>query len=216
MPAAITFPPAATAADNDTRARILRLDRAAFFSRGYSAVTMDELATELGMSKKTLYLHFTSKDAILRTIIQDLGEEIRAEANTLLGNRTLNFAEKLRGFAEGMAQRLQLLTPHTLRDLQRHAPALHELVNEMRQRNIPYVFGRFVEEGQISGMVRTDLNSAFAVEFYLQAIQGLLQPATLERLHLAPREICARAIDLFFGGLLTPAGRKEHEKLFPR
>jgi AcrR family transcriptional regulator len=214
---AITFPsPSINSVDQAARTRILRLARIAFFNRGYSAVTMDDLAAELGMSKKTLYLHFTSKDAILRTIIIELGEEIRAEADELLGNRTLNFAEKLRGFAEGMAQRLQSLTPNTLRDLQRYAPALHDLVNEMRQTNIPYVFGRFVEEGQLSGMVRTDLDAAFAVEFYLQAAQGLLQPASLERLHLAPREVCARAIDLFFGGLLTPAGRKEHEKLFPR
>jgi hypothetical protein len=87
---------------------------------------------------------------------------------------------------------------------------------EMRQKNIPYIFGRFITEGQQAGKVRPNVDPAFAVEFFLQAMQGLLQPATLDRLHLAPRELLPRAIDLFFGGLLTPAGRKEHEKLFPR
>jgi AcrR family transcriptional regulator len=197
-------------------ARILRQARIDFFARGYSAVTMDDLATELGMSKKTLYLHFAGKDAIIRAVILNLGAEIRAEADALLSNRYLNFAEKLRGFTEGMMQRMQPVTPHTLRDLQRFAPGLHDLMNEVRQKTVPYVFGRFVEEGRLAGMVRTDLNAAFAVEFYLQALQGLLQPATLDRLQLAPREVCARAIELFFGGLLTPAGRQEHEKLFPR
>ncbi len=216
MPAVAPFPSPTGLVDQAARARILRQARIDFFTRGYSVVTMDDLATELGMSKKTLYLHFTGKDAILREIILALGDEIKADADALLGNRGLNFAEKLRGFAEGMAQRLQSLTPHTLRDLQRYAPALYELASAMRQKTIPYVFGRFVEEGQLSGMVRTDLNAVFAVEFYLQAVQGLLQPATLDRLGLAPREVCARAIELFFGGLLTPAGRKEHEKLFPR
>ena len=37
-----------------------------------------------------------------------------------------------------------------------------------------------------------------------------------ERLKLAPRDLVPRAIDLLFDGLLTPAGRKEHEKLFAR
>jgi AcrR family transcriptional regulator len=216
MPA-IALPPApATPEEQAARTRILHQARTDFFARGYSAVTMDDLATELGMSKKTLYLHFAGKDALLREVILGLGEEIRADADALIRNRHLNFAEKLRGFAEGMAQRLQTLTPHTLRDLQRYAPALYALASEVRQRTIPYVFGRFVEEGQLTGMVRTDLNAAFAVEFYLQAVHGLLQPATLDRLQLAPREVCARAIELFFGGLLTPAGRQEHEKLFPR
>lgn len=196
--------------------RILREARVHFFAHGYSAFTMDDFASELGMSKKTLYVHFAGKDEILRAVIEQLGQEIRSDAEALLRNRSLNFSEKLRGFAEGMAQRLATLHPRTVRDLQRFAPHLHRLVDEMRQKNIPYVFGRFIEEGQLSGMVRPDLHTAFAVEFYLQAMQGLFQPATLERLQLAPREVCARAIDLFFSGLLTSTGRKEHEKLFPR
>jgi len=64
--------------------------------------------------------------------------------------------------------------------------------------------------------VRTDLDPGFAVAFFLSAMNGLIQPATMDGLGLAPREIAPRAIELLFGGLLTPAGRKEHEKLFPR
>ena len=44
-----------------------------------------------------------------------------------------------------------------------------------------------------------------------EAVEGLR--AAIE---IAPRDLAPRAIGLFFGGLLTPAGRKEHEKLFPR
>jgi len=177
---------------------------------------MDDLAAELGMSKKTLYVHFTGKDEIMRAVIAQLGREIRADAEALLANRHLGFAEKLRGFAEGMVERLTQLNPRTVRDLQRFAPELYELTVEMRQKNIPYIFGRFIEEGQLAGKVRTDIDAAFAVEFFLQAMQGLIHPATLDRLGLAPRDLLPRAIDLFFGGLLTPAGRKEHEKLFAR
>ncbi len=152
----------------------------------------------------------------MRAVLEQLGREVRADAEALLANRQLGFSEKLRGFAEGMVQRLALLNPRTLRDLQRFAPELYKLTVEMRQRNIPYIFGRFIEEGQLAGKVRTDVSPVFAVEFFLQAMQGLIQPATLDRLGLAPRDLLPQAIDLFFGGLLTPAGRKEHEKLFPR
>ncbi|MFZ5497133.1 MAG: TetR/AcrR family transcriptional regulator [Verrucomicrobiota bacterium] len=206
----------AVSAEDPAVTRILRQARAHFFTHGYCACTMDDLAAELGMSKKTLYVHFRSKEQIMRAVIEQLGREIRADADALLANRQLGFSEKLRGFAEGMVQRLALLNPRTLRDLQRFAPDLYELTVEMRQRNIPYVFGRFIEEGKLAGKVRDDVDGAFAVEFLLQAMQGLIQPATLDRLGLAPRDVPPRAIDLFFGGLLTPAGRKEHEKLFPR
>ena len=197
-------------------ARILRQAREHFFAHGYCSCTMDDLAAELGMSKKTLYVHFAGKEALMRAVIDDLGREVRASADALFANRQLNFAEKLRGFAEGMMQRLGRLNPRTMRDLQRFAPELHQQLSEMREKNIPYVFGRFIEEGQRTGMVRKDLDPAFAVQFFLQAMHGLIQPAAMERLHLTPRELLPRAIELLFGGLLTPAGRKDHEKLFPR
>jgi len=207
--------PSATA-ENPVVTRIVRQARAHFFAHGYCQCTMDELAAELGMSKKTLYVHFAGKEALMRAVIEDLGREIRASADELFANRQLNFAEKLRGFAEGMIERLGRLNPRTMRDLQRFAPELHDLLAEMREKNIPYVFGRFIAEGQLAGMVRTDLDTAFAVQFFLQAMHGLIQPATMDQLRLTPREILPRAIELLFGGLLTPAGRKEHEKLFPR
>jgi AcrR family transcriptional regulator len=206
----------ANAADEPVSVRIVRQARDHLFSHGYSQCTMDELAAELGMSKKTLYVHFTSKEELMRAVIEDLSREIRASADALFANRQLNFAEKLRGFAEGMVERLTKANPRLLRDLQRFAPGLYQQVAEMREKNIPYVFGRFIEEGQLAGMVRSDINVAFAVQFFLQGMHGLIQPAVMERLKLEPRDLLPRAIELFFGGLLTPAGRKEHEKLFPR
>lgn len=177
---------------------------------------MDALATELGMSKKTIYVHFAGKDEIVSAIIDDLAAEVRADADALLRNRELNLAEKLRGFAEGMVERMGTLTPRTVRDLQRFAPGLYAKVEEMRGKTLPYVFGRFLEEGQSAGLVRTTLPAGFAIEFFLQAMQGMMHPAMLDRLRMAPRDVIPMAIDLFFGGLLTSAGRKQYDKLFPR
>jgi AcrR family transcriptional regulator len=200
----------------DIRARILRQARRDFFAGGYSQFTMDGLAAELGMSKKTLYVHFAGKDEIIGAVIDHLAAEVRTDADVLLRNRELNLAEKLRGFVEGMVERLSALHPHTMRDLQRFAPPLYDRLEAVRRTTIPYVFGRFVEQGQIEGLIHDELPTAFAVEYFLHAMQGMMHPATLERLRLEPREVIGTAVDLFFGGLLTNAGRKQYEKLFPR
>jgi AcrR family transcriptional regulator len=213
---AISPLPAFSLEENPVPTRIVRQARAHFFEHGYCQCTMDDLAAELGMSKKTLYIHFPSKAALMTAVIDDLSREIRASADALFTNRQLNFAEKLRGFAEGMVERLGKTNPRLLRDLQRFAPELYQKLAEMREKNIPYVFGRFIEEGQLAGMVRPDVRPDFAVAFFLSAMNGLAQPATMDRLGLAPRDIAPRAIELLFGGMLTPAGRQEHEKLFPR
>ena len=220
MPAAASSSPSASpSTEIDTiavSARILRQARVDFFAHGYSSFTMDGLASELGMSKKTLYVHFAGKDEIIGAIIDDFGAEVRAEADALMRNRELNFAEKLRGFVESMLERMAAMNPRNLRDLQRFAPKLYAKIEAVRGISLPYVFGRFVEEGQLAGLVRTNLPPGFAIEFFLHAMQGVMHPTSLERLRLAPPEVIAAGVDLFFGGLLTNAGRKQYEKLFPR
>jgi hypothetical protein len=99
-----------------------------------------------------------------------------------------------------------------LHDLQRFAPPLYQQIDDLRQRNVPYVFGRLIRAGLAEGKVRPEIDPAFAVEFWLQAIRGLVHPAVLERTQLTPRQTLERALPLFFGGLLSPAGRKDYDK----
>jgi AcrR family transcriptional regulator len=221
MPTSQTLRPPPTGSGQDADAphvarRILSEARTLFFSRGYSAFTMDDLASSLGMSKKTLYVHFPGKDAMIRAIIDGFATEVRADTEALLANQSLRFAEKLRGFAQGMVERLSLLSPSILADLQAYAPDLHQHILNTRARNLPYVFGRFIEEGQLTGAVRDDVSPVFASEFFLHAMQTLMQADALKRLRLSPDTCFDHAIRLFFGGLLTASGQKEHEKLFPR
>lgn len=196
--------------------RILSEARALFFSGGYSAFTMDDLAAAVGMSKKTLYVHYAGKDAMIRAVIDAFAAEVRADTETLLANQSLRFAEKLRGFAQGMVERLSALSPAILADVEQYAPALHRHILAARAKNLPFVFGRFIEEGQLCGAIRDDVSPVFASEFFLHAMQGLMQAGALKRLRLEPEQCFDHAIRLFFGGLLTSAGLKEHEKLFPR
>lgn len=212
MPSASRISAPAPAATPAVRARILDAARRHFFEFGYSAWTMDDLARELGMSKKTLYRHFPGKDALLGEVLGVFASGILALANALFGDRSLSFPVKMCRFGEALMQRLSQVRPHTLRDLQRSAPQLYARLEELRSKNIPLIFGQIIREGQAAGMVRRDVDPAFAVAYWRPAIQSLLHPDTLEQLGLAPHEVMRQAVDLFFGGLLTPAGQKDYEK----
>lgn len=196
----------------DVRARIIAAARSQFFEFGYSALTMDVLAGELGMSKKTLYQHFPSKDALVEQILEVFGSEVRAMADSVFSDASLSFTAKLHRFTGLMVRRFAAMKPHVMRDLERFAPQIWRKVEELRYRNIPRVFGQIFTQGQAAGMVRSDLDAAFAVEFWRSAMNGLMHPASLERLGLTPDQVFERAIDLFFAGFLTPAGRKDYEK----
>lgn len=200
------------APDSTTRARIVATARTQLFTYGYSALTMDDLAHELGISKKTLYVHFRGKDALVETILDDFADEVRALADSLFADRAQPFATKFHLLGEALMQRFSKLTPHLLRDFQRFAPKIYAKIDEMRRKNIPYVFGRIIREGQAAGAVRADIDPQLAIEFWRFAITNLMQPEEQEQLGMPPAQVFKKSINLFFAGLLTQTGRKEYEK----
>ncbi|NMO02769.1 TetR/AcrR family transcriptional regulator [Gordonia sp. TBRC 11910] len=54
-----------------TRARLIEAARAHFCEHGYAAVTIDDVAADVGCSRATFYLHFPSKLAILQAVSED-------------------------------------------------------------------------------------------------------------------------------------------------
>jgi AcrR family transcriptional regulator len=202
-------------AAEDARALIIHRARDQFLAKGYRAFTMDKLARGLGMSKKTLYVHFRSKESIIRAVLDAFAGGIRAEADRLLADETLPFAQKVHAFAHILVQRLARVAPQVLQDLALHAPSLHRHIEQLRTKNVPHIFGRFIAEGQAAGFIRKDIAPVFAGEFYLHAIQGMMHPATLQRLRAQPALVMDQALGIFFSGLLNSAGRKAYEKSFP-
>ena len=47
-----------------------------FLTLGYKSVTMDDIAAEMGISKKTIYQHFSNKDALVKESTLHLFETI--------------------------------------------------------------------------------------------------------------------------------------------
>lgn len=101
-------PPTVVDAEAAGRRRIVTEARRHFLAHGFRGVTMDDLAAELGMSKKTLYAHFSSKDSLLEAVIEDklravdldLGRVASESANTetrLTISSSLCRSRRLRG-----------------------------------------------------------------------------------------------------------------------
>ena len=67
----------------DTRQRILDVSAELFVEQGYDGTSLREIAERLGVTKAALYYHFTSKDQILRALLEP-GNEIIAEVLTRL------------------------------------------------------------------------------------------------------------------------------------
>ena len=73
--------------DIEIKERILQTTKEMFYKFGYSKVTMEEIAADLGISKKTLYKHFSNKEHILKEIVNGAKCEIETYVENLLDDK---------------------------------------------------------------------------------------------------------------------------------
>ena len=92
--------------DDDIKRRILAAARATFYVQGFRSVTMDDLAEQLGVSKKTLYAHFPSKAALLEALMLDKFRRVEADLARVT-------AESSTDFLAGLHQLLACIQQHT-------------------------------------------------------------------------------------------------------
>jgi len=195
--------------------RILHAARAHFFRFGFAGSTMDDLASELGMSKKTLYQHFRSKDSIVDALIRAKAARVVGGLDAILDTPGLTFAERVSRVLAHLHAQLGEINAVFLRDLRRFVPAVYARVEEMRAQTIPRVWERLLREGMEAGAVRADLDVRFTARMIQVLMQHLMQPENLERLGVQPPEMMARFFNLIFTGMLTRAGLHDYEKHRP-
>ena len=99
----------------------------------------DDLARELGMSKKTLYAHFTSKEELLRAVLVRRTTEIDRGLEAIVGARE-SFPAKLGHLARFLQSQVAKVSPVFLEDIRRYAPDCFQVVEEFRGRAIPRYF----------------------------------------------------------------------------
>lgn len=194
-----------------TRRRILDVARRSFFAHGFARCTMDELGTELRMSKKTLYAHFPTKEALVEAILEAKTDEMRRGVWAVANLPDVTFSVRVHRLLAHCVEQLSEISPVFVRDLERQIPVLYARVEAIRREIIPKVWGQVLAEGVRAGHVRRELEAPFIAELVLLAVQGLMHPAALDRHELPPREVIDRVLTIIFAGILTPAGRKVYE-----
>jgi AcrR family transcriptional regulator len=79
---------------DQTRKRIVDGAYKLFRRRGYARVTMDDIAAEAKLTKRTLYHHFNSKDQLLAHVL-DVQHHLALQAFRTFGDRLSGSAEAI-------------------------------------------------------------------------------------------------------------------------
>jgi AcrR family transcriptional regulator len=187
--------------------RIVEAARAHFFCHGFRSVTMDQLAEELGISKKTLYAHFPGKIELLEAVLADKFAGVEAKLNGIIHAHPHNFSAALHDLLVNMQRELDEIKPPFVRDMRQKAPHVFKVIERRRAALIERFFGRLFIEGQRAGMVRKDVPAKLTIEILLAIVQAIMNPLKMEELGMTPKEGFSGILKIILEGALTRRGR---------
>lgn len=198
--------PKETVDEVDVRERILAHALERFLGEGFVSVSVDDLCSDLGISKKTFYKIFPSKDDLLR---QEVEERLREAHTFIVGLLTSekSFAEKIFTLSSQIATNASRVSRTFIRDLQRHAPDIWKRMEAFRQSNLQNNFSHLIEQGMHEGYVRGDVNPRVFMLAYSAAIDQIMTPSVLAVEQFSPSEAIRNIFAIFFHGVLTEKGR---------
>jgi len=190
---------------------VIRIAARLFAAKGYHATTLDEIAEEIGVTKPALYYYITSKEDILRSIVNRIMEPM--EEVCQVGRSALSPREKIermirilvmfsteRGETTLIAFEQANILPKRSRDALRR-----------RQKDVEDIVQQTLKEGVEAGtFVVPDIKiTCFAILAVANWTYRWFDPAG----NLTPREIADQFISLLEHGYLKP---EHNDRYIPR
>jgi TetR/AcrR family transcriptional regulator, cholesterol catabolism regulator len=150
--------------------RILTAAEQLFWKYGVRSVTMEDIARKLGISKKTIYQHFTDKEDILYQIIQG---KVAMDVSQMdcMAVETANPIEEIMMVMEMMSKNQHAVSPNLVMDIKRHYPHAYALFRtHMDQHLMKSILGN-IQKGILQGVYRPDINPAILARMRVEQIE---------------------------------------------
>jgi AcrR family transcriptional regulator len=203
------------------RDRIIQAASELFLDHGYSKVSTSEIAAHIGISKKTLYREFETKEDILRAASISKMREKGKQVDAILAKRSLSFPEKLQAVIQAIGQQQQRVSPVLLRDICSSAPDIWKEIVEHKLARMKKFEG-LLSEGVDLGYFRSDIPREIVVRMHAAAIESLTTPQALQDLPCTSEEVFQNIVRVLFEGIILEGKRKpflnpsEQKKKRPR
>lgn len=171
--------------------------------------TLDTVASALGISKKTIYQYYTSKDDLISQIIEAALSDLAAQSAAICNDRSLSYLERLNGVICMEQTRFGTTSDLIMADIQQYRPADWQRVSIMRE-HCEALLVEILQEGQALGLVRP-MDVGVAAKIMRGAINEFLQASFLRENQLSFSDAMALLNDIFLHGVLQNVPKRDRE-----
>ena len=187
--------------------RILNKARELMFQTGVKHVTMDDLANQLGISKKTIYQYFKDKDALVSSVV-----EFELANHALICNQSMQKADNavheiflLMSVIQEMFNRMN---PLALFEIEKYYPLAFDKIQKHKDDIIFSMISSNLEKGIAEGLYRKDVDITILSKYRLETS---LIPFNIHVFHPSKFDLLKvnlQIIEHFVYGVATLEGHK--------
>jgi AcrR family transcriptional regulator len=187
-----------------------------FKTYGVKSITMNDIAKEMGMSKKTLYKYVSSKEELIAMAIETERVEKKNENMKIKDRMEKDGANVLECFAKIfklIIQDFQNFSPIYLRDMRIYYSEILHKVNEKSKGHALKNMSYFFEKGIEQGLYDSRINSLIASKLMLNSIASLFNAEVIEAKEFNDPLFYKSYLNFVFKSFLTEKGFNEFEQL---
>ena len=194
----------------EEKEKILNYSRNKFHREGFYKTSMDEISSELHISKKTIYKYFSSKEKLLEEICSGTSCDIGNRLDSIVdGNdnvvikfvRILNFHSN---FSRNISDKW-------LRDLSIHAPDIKKNIDEKKNERINKVVEKLLEQGKKEKLIE-NYPSKLIILAFNSSLTSALNSDFLINNNFSMHDAFRITYEMLLNGILTEKGKVQFYK----
>ena len=184
-----------------------------FRTYGLRGVTMDNISSELGMSKKTIYKYFQDKESIATESINFYFSGLISEISRL--NKTcknsIEFSIKLSRFFRST---INDINPLYVKDVKKYYPSLDKIINEYKSKIFFKGVSDNIIRGKKEGYIRKEVDEVILSKLRIEEMERAYDQDVFPYQEYDFRKVQVQFFDHFMRGILTEKGLVVYIKLF--
>lgn len=183
-----------------------------YLKYGIKSVTMDDVARELCVSKKTLYEHFTDKEDLVKKFIKFNIERIEQNFVTSTA-KELNAIDTLIEISRMITNFLGEFNPSISYDLQKYYPGIWKMIIDYKKECVFVNVKENLVKGVKEGLYREDLIPDIIAKIYVSRIEASMDFNFKESTKITPSVLYVELLKYHVRGIASTKGINYFDKI---
>ncbi len=192
---------------DEKKLEILERATAVYMKYGIKSVTMDDLAKELGISKKTIYKYFSDKNNLIEAII-----ELKIEMDKAIclncRQQSINAVDHLIQISQLLVEQVGSVNPTVFYDLNRFHKSAWILFNKHKWEFVLDIITENIERGIKEGFYRSDLKVDVCARLYVSSTETILNDEIFPWPEYTFDSVLPTMVSFHLHGMVNEKGRK--------